>query len=242
MALLLAPCWRCAVWPLPFAALGRAVMWGAEDTSSSHGRRSRWQRRAIAQHRWLRTTSSSATLPLLCLLVATTTAGSCAAQPTAALLRPCDIYQAAGTPCVAAHSVTRALYESYHGPLYQLKRSDGEVRPISPTPAGYADAAAQEAFCTLSGQYSCAVQTIYDQSPMQNHLTPSPASPAHYGKPGIPPRWQPGTPVDAMKHPIVLNGTRVYGAWFEQGDGYRNDRTRGIATGNEPESTIFAPL
>ena len=37
--------------------------------------------------------------------------------------------------------------------------------------------------------------------------------------------------------PKVLNGThRVYGAWFEQGNGYRNDKTQGIATGNEEES------
>ena len=107
------------------------------------------------------------------------------------------------------------------------------MRPIGPTAAGYADAAVQEAFCSAS---SCVVQTIYDQSPMRNDLTPSPASPAHYGKPGTPPRWEPGTPVDAMKHPVVLNGSRVYGAWFEQGNGYRIDRTKGIATGNEQES------
>ena len=42
---------------------------------------------------------------------------------------PCDIYGAAGTPCVAAHSTTRALYASYNGPLYQVKRpSDGKAR------------------------------------------------------------------------------------------------------------------
>ncbi|MYR55864.1 alpha-L-arabinofuranosidase, partial [Streptomyces sp. SID625] len=39
---------------------------------------------------------------------------------------PCDIYGAAGTPCVAAHSTTRALLSSYAGPLYQVTRaSDG---------------------------------------------------------------------------------------------------------------------
>ncbi|HXK04279.1 MAG TPA: arabinofuranosidase catalytic domain-containing protein, partial [Verrucomicrobiae bacterium] len=39
---------------------------------------------------------------------------------------PCDIYAAAGNPCVAAHSTTRALYASYNGPLYQvLRQSDG---------------------------------------------------------------------------------------------------------------------
>jgi len=31
---------------------------------------------------------------------------------------PCDIYAAGGTPCIAAHSTTRALYASYNGPLY----------------------------------------------------------------------------------------------------------------------------
>ena len=41
---------------------------------------------------------------------------------------PCDIYAAAGDPCVAAHSTTRALYASYTGPLYQvLRQSDGKT-------------------------------------------------------------------------------------------------------------------
>lgn len=30
---------------------------------------------------------------------------------------PCDILRAAGTPCVAAHSTTRAMYQAYTGPL-----------------------------------------------------------------------------------------------------------------------------
>src|SRR5882757_8072310 len=29
---------------------------------------------------------------------------------------PCDVYAAAGDPCVAAHSSTRALYAGYSGP------------------------------------------------------------------------------------------------------------------------------
>src|SRR4029079_429014 len=36
---------------------------------------------------------------------------------------PCDIYGAAGTPCVAAHSTVRALFTAYNGPLYQLTRA-----------------------------------------------------------------------------------------------------------------------
>jgi len=44
---------------------------------------------------------------------------------------PCDVYAAAGDPCVAAHSTTRALYASYNGPLYQIVRqSDGKLLDI----------------------------------------------------------------------------------------------------------------
>ena len=41
---------------------------------------------------------------------------------------PCDIYSAGGTPCVAAHSLTRALYAAYDGPLYRLVRTPGRSR------------------------------------------------------------------------------------------------------------------
>src|SRR5205823_13156118 len=85
---------------------------------------------------------------------------------------PCDIYAAAGDPCVAAHSTTRALYSSYNGPLYQvLRQSDGKtldigvVQPVaSPVPdaGGYANAAAQDAFCANT---YCWMSKIYDQSP-----------------------------------------------------------------------------
>lgn len=36
---------------------------------------------------------------------------------------PCDIYASGRTPCVAAHSTTRALYSAFNGPLYQVKCS-----------------------------------------------------------------------------------------------------------------------
>ena len=52
----------------------------------------------------------------------------------ASLSRPagsCDVYAAAGDPCAAAHSTTRALYSSYNGPLYQVMRqSDGKTLDI----------------------------------------------------------------------------------------------------------------
>ena len=90
---------------------------------------------------------------------------------------PCDIYAAAGDPCVAAHSTTHALYASYVGPLYHvLRQSDGKtldigvVQPVaSPVPdaGGYANAAAQDTFCANT---YCWISTIYDQSSKHSHL------------------------------------------------------------------------
>src|SRR5438067_1649826 len=73
-----------------------------------------------------------------------------AAPSQAASQGPCDIYAAGGTPCVAAHSTTRALYAAYNGPLYQVRRSsDNTTRDINPLNAGgVADASAQDSFCS----------------------------------------------------------------------------------------------
>jgi hypothetical protein len=72
---------------------------------------------------------------------------------------PCDIYSCGNTPCVAAHSSTRALYDSYSGPLYQfLRASDGTTADIPPLSAGsVADAAAQDSFCHGAG---CSISII----------------------------------------------------------------------------------
>ena len=62
---------------------------------------------------------------------------------------PCDIYAAAGSPCVAAHSTVRALFSAYAGALYQVNRTaDGALFDVPVlAPGGYANAAAQDAFC-----------------------------------------------------------------------------------------------
>src|SRR5580693_7163082 len=88
---------------------------------------------------------------LLVLIAAVTLAlaGLLAGHATpsrAATQGPCDIYAAASTPCVAAHSTTRALYAAYDGPLYQVKRaSDSTTTDVYPLSAGgYANAATQD--------------------------------------------------------------------------------------------------
>jgi len=104
-------------------------------------------------------------------LMVTTPAESAPPRPQG----PCDIYASAGNPCVAAHSTTRALYATYNGPLYQIMRqSDGkslDIGVVQPSdspvadPGGYANAAAQDAFCANTW---CWITKIYDQSPKHN--------------------------------------------------------------------------
>ncbi|MEU9985441.1 arabinofuranosidase catalytic domain-containing protein [Streptomyces sp. NPDC048045] len=55
-----------------------------------------------------------------------------------------------GTPCVAAHSLVRALCSSYGGPLSRVERAfDGAAADIGLSAAGgYANAAAQDSFCS----------------------------------------------------------------------------------------------
>jgi hypothetical protein len=53
--------------------------------------------------------------------------------------RPCDIYAAGDTPCVAAHSTVRSLYAKFTGVLYlyQVKRaSDNTSQDIGLLPDG----------------------------------------------------------------------------------------------------------
>src|SRR6266542_2606568 len=96
------------------------------------------------------------------------------AAPAAGAPRaPCDIYADDGGPCVAAHSTVRALYATYAGPLYQVKKDDATTKDIVPlAPGGLADSAAQDTFC---GVDHCTISIIYDQSGQGNHLRSAPA-------------------------------------------------------------------
>ncbi|MEU2778687.1 alpha-L-arabinofuranosidase B [Streptomyces sp. NPDC007162] len=153
------------------------------------------------------------------LLTATATTSQAATQ------QPCDIYAAGGTPCVAAHSTTRALYAAYNGPLYQIRRaSDSTTKDIGPlTAGGVADAAQQDAFCANT---SCVITVIYDQSPKGNNLTQAPAGGAASG---------PDNLANAFEAPVTVGGHKAYGVYVAPGTGYRNNNTNGIATGDQPE-------
>ncbi|KAK0099767.1 hypothetical protein ONS95_013342 [Cadophora gregata] len=148
---------------------------------------------------------------------------------------PCDIYQSGGTPCVAAHGTTRALYNAYTGPLYQVKRgSDNATTNISPVSAGgVANAAAQDSFCAST---TCLITIIYDQSGRNNHLTQAPrgafSGPDVGGNDNL---------ASAVGAPVTLNGKKAYGVFVSPGTGYRNNAVSGTATGNQPEG-MYAVL
>jgi len=147
---------------------------------------------------------------------------------------PCDIYAAGGTPCVAAHSTTRALSASYNGPLYQVMRqSDGKslnigvVQPSATDAGGYADAAAQDAFCAHT---MCFLELIYDQSGKGNHLYQAP--PGTFKGPA---KGAFNTLPIADMAPITLHGHKAYGVYIMPGMGFRNNNATGTAINDEPE-------
>ncbi len=151
---------------------------------------------------------------------------------------PCDIYAAAGCPCVAAHSSTRALYASYNGPLYQVMRqSDGKtldigvVQPSEGDPGGYANAAAQDAF---SANTYCWITILYDQSGKGNHLVQAPrggfSGPAMGGFNNIP---------VADMAPVTIMGHKAYGVFIEPGMGLRWNDAKGTAVDDQAEGQYW---
>lgn len=145
---------------------------------------------------------------------------------------PCDIYEKYGTECVAAHSTTRKLYSKYNGPLYQVVRdSDGKTLDIGTIDGGYADAAAQDAFLEGTIGY---ISIIYDQTSHGNDLIQ--ASPGTFNGPA---KGEFNTLPIADMAPAVLNGHKVYGAYFMPGMGLRNNNASYLAINDEPEGIYY---
>ncbi|KAH9906236.1 alpha-L-arabinofuranosidase B [Xylariomycetidae sp. FL2044] len=161
--------------------------------------------------------------------------GLCAVTTSLVAAGPCDIYLAGGTPCIAAHGTTRALYSSYDGPLYQVKRDfDSTTADIVPLSAGgVANGTAQDAFCEDT---TCLITIIYDQSGRGNDLTRAPPGgfrgPKSHGYDRL---------AVAHRAPVTLDGKKAYGVFVRPGTGYRNDHPNGTATGDEAEG-MYAVL
>jgi non-reducing end alpha-L-arabinofuranosidase len=154
---------------------------------------------------------------------------------TSAATGPCDIYAAGNAPCTAAFSSVRALYGTFATSLYQVKKADGSTKDIGVVaPGGIADATAQDAFCAGA---TCTISVIYDQSGNGNHLKSAPKG----GKYG------PYDCIEAVADalPVKIGGKKAYGIHVAPSGtnymnpyqtAYRNNQTKGTATGDTPES------
>jgi hypothetical protein len=140
---------------------------------------------------------------------------------------PCDIYTSGGTPCVAAHSTVRALYGSYSGNLYQVRRSsDNTTRNVGVrTAGGAADAAVQDTFCAGT---TCVVTVVYDQSGRGNDLW-------YQGSSVVPGSAQ-SRPAIATSESLTVGGAKAYSLYINPGNSYwRDGHLTGVPTGSAPE-------
>ena len=143
----------------------------------------------------------------------------------AATQEPCDIYAAGGTPCVAAHSTTRALFAAYNGALYQVQRvSDNTFQDIGLLSAGgVANAAAQDSFCVNT---TCTITRVYDQTGNGNTLL--------YQGPGG--TGGADTAATATTEAVTVGGHKAYSLYIKPGNSYWvNGSASGVPTGSAPE-------
>lgn len=149
---------------------------------------------------------------------------------------PCDIFAAASTSCVAAHSTVRALLRAYAGSLYQVKRaSDGTTKDIPVLSAGgFADASVQDTFCMGT---TCTIMKVYDQSGHGNvvqaeipGLVLGTGANAKEGHTGM-------TAASATKESLMVSGHKVYALYTNQAQSYWADASAtGMPLGASPQS------
>ncbi|MFI2040240.1 arabinofuranosidase catalytic domain-containing protein [Streptomyces bottropensis] len=139
----------------------------------------------------------------------------------------CDIYASGGTPCIAAHSTVRALYGTYNGSLYQVRRSsDSTTRNIGVLSAGgTADATTQDSFCAGT---TCVVTVVYDQSGRGNDLW--------YQGSSVVPGSPQSRPAIATSESLAVGGNKAYSLYINPGNSYwRDGHLTGVPTGSAPE-------
>jgi hypothetical protein len=140
---------------------------------------------------------------------------------------PCDIYASGGTPCIAAHSTVRALYGTYNGDLYQVRRSsDNTTRNIAVLSAGGgANAATQDSFCAGT---TCVITVVFDQSGRGNDLW-------YQGSSVVPGSTQ-SRPATATSESLTIGGNKAYSLYINPGNSYwRDGHLTGVPTGSAPE-------
>jgi hypothetical protein len=146
--------------------------------------------------------------------------------------RPCDIYEAADTGCVAAHSTVRALFGAYAGNLYEVKRaSDSTTKDIPVlSPGGFADSAQQESFCMGT---TCTITRVYDQSGNGNFIEAETPDSTVGGRQGQ-------TAANAAAESLNVGGHKVYSLYTRPSQAYwRDGSASGMPLGAAPQGVYM---
>jgi len=150
---------------------------------------------------------------------------------------PCDIYAAGSTPCAAAYSTIRRINSKYTGFLYQVRSGSsakntgtgGMTKDIGQTADGFADTAAQDAFCANT---VCTFSLLYDQSGNDNHLPVAKKGNTAGGATGGEGDYE----SSATKGMLMVGGHKVYSLYMAAHEGYRLAKVgKGMPKGSESE-------
>ena len=166
------------------------------------------------------------------LLAAVMSIGMAQQKNSAAATGPGDIYTAAGNTVVAAHSTVRALYASYNGRLYQVRRqSDSKTQDIGVLAAGgYANTAAVDSFCKGT---KCDLMAVFDQSGKGNDLWTQ-------GSAQVPASTSskfPNALGEEKGAGCMVGGHKAYSVYIEPNNCMWHDGSKsGMATGTQPEA------
>jgi non-reducing end alpha-L-arabinofuranosidase len=128
----------------------------------------------------------------------------------------------------------RTLASTYIGPLYQVRKgagakntgSGGTLQNIGTVEGGFADGAAQDAFC---GTETCSISKLYDQSGRGNDLVVAKAG-CYQGSAS-----EDDYESDAKKRSLTISGHSVYALYMDAHEGYRNNAGSGIPKGSEAQ-------
>ena len=186
--------------------------------------------RSVVPPTQLRTLAAGVALALLPIGVvfAMTTTAQAAPARRHRPQGPCDIYAAPAPPawpptaprgrCTPPTTARSTRSGACRTTRSRTSASSGPARCRSRMPGGYADAAAQDAFCANT---TCVITKIYDQSPNHNDLTQAPrgafSGPAMGGFDNLP---------IADMAPITISGHKAYGVFIEPGMGLRDNDTQ----------------
>jgi hypothetical protein len=140
---------------------------------------------------------------------------------------------------VAAHSMTRAMFASYTGPLFKaLRVSDKQEKDIGIVAAtGLVDTSALSTFCSAT---TCKVTTLYDQTDNKNDMWRGDTTANAPGTPTLCDLmdieyWQMS---DGTKVPLALeHGYEAGNSWKSPSQCLRNrDKTKNMPKGATPET------